>query len=78
MTNPRQPTRMQWTPDEMDRLERAVADGDRVQLSRRGTEYVVTPREIRSGDASDVLLATTYTGDDLEFALNELERFEVL
>lgn len=68
----------QWTPSEMERLERAIVEGDRVQLMRRGSEYVVTPREVVSGPTGDVLLATTYAGLDLEFALDELDAFDVI
>lgn len=69
---------MKWTPDAMDRLERAIVEGARVQLSRRGTEYVVVPREIRAGAGGDVLVATTYTSDRMDFALSEIDRFEVI
>lgn len=70
--------KVQWTPEEMDRLERAIVDGDRVQISRRGSEYVVVPREIVPGTTGDVLRARTYTGDELEFALDELDSFDVI
>lgn len=70
--------RHQWTPAEMDRLERAIVEGDRVQISRRGTQFVVVPREVLPGDTGDVLIATTYSGDELEFALHELEWFDVI
>lgn len=62
----------------MDRLERAIVEGDRVQITRRGSEYVVVPREVVPGAAGDVLIATTYTGVELEFALNELDSFDVI
>lgn len=76
--SPGERARVQWTPEEMDRLERAIVEGDRVQLSRRGSEYVVVPREIVPGSAGDVLRARTYTGDELEFPLHELEAFDVI
>jgi hypothetical protein len=69
---------MDWSPDEMDRLERAIVDGSRVQLTRRGTEYVVIPREIRSNGPIDTLVGITSTGDELSFSLPELENFVVL
>ena len=69
---------MNWTPDRMDRLERAIVEESRVQISRRGTLYVVVPREIRSEGPSEVLVGTSYTGDDLRFALDEIEAFEVI
>jgi hypothetical protein len=69
---------MDWSPDDMDRLERAIVDGCRVQLTRRGTEYVVVPREIRSNGPIDTLVGITSTGDELSFSLPELEHFVVL
>ena len=69
---------LQWTPDAMDRLERAIVEGPRVQLSRRGTVYMVVPREIRSRGPSEVLLGTTNAGHDLAFALDEIEHFDVI
>jgi hypothetical protein len=67
-----------FSPAEIDRLERAIVEEARVQLSRRGTEYVVIPRELRSEGGREILIATTTTGDDLEFALDEVERLEIL
>ena len=67
-----------WSPDEMDRLERAIIEGARVQLSRRGTIYMIVPREIRSRGSTELLVGTTNAGDELSFALDEIERFEVL
>lgn len=67
-----------WTPDEMDRLERAIAEGSRIQVMRRGTEYVLVPRGLRSEPSTDVLLATSTTGDELSFSLDEIERFAVI
>lgn len=69
---------MDWTPDDMERLERAIVDGFRVQLTRRGTEYVVIPTEIRSNGPVDTLVGTTSTGDELTFVLPELDEFVVL
>ena len=69
---------MDWSPYEMDNLERAIVDGNRVQLTRRGTEYVVTPREIRSTGPVDTLVGITSTGDELTFPLPEVDVFVVL
>jgi hypothetical protein len=69
---------MNWTPDRMDRLERAIVDESRVQISRRGTLYVVVPRALRSEGGAEVLVGSSYTGDDLRFALDEIESFEVI
>ena len=69
---------MDWSPDEMESLERAIIDGNRVQLTRRGTEYVVLPHEIRSDGTLDTLVGVTSTGDELTFTLVEIDRFVVL
>ena len=69
---------MDWSPDAMDRLERAIVEGTRVQLTRRGTEYVVVPKEIRSNGPIDTLVGLTSTGDELSFTLPEIDEFVVL
>jgi hypothetical protein len=70
--------RHSWGPEEMDRLERAIVEEARVQLTRRGTEYIVIPREIRSQGSQETLIGTTNTGDDLSFRLDEIDTFTVL
>lgn len=62
----------------MDRLERAIVEGARVQLVRRGTEYVVVPRGIVSRGPEEALVGTSNSGDDLEFTLDEIEDFDVI
>ncbi len=52
---------MRWRPQDLDRLERAIDEGARVQLARRGTEYVIQPRELRIEGATEVILAGTPT-----------------
>lgn len=69
---------MKWSPDAVDRLERAIVEGARVQLWRRGTEYMVVPHEIRSRGSDDELVGTTNAGDELTFPFDEIERFEVV
>lgn len=69
---------MDWSPNQMDSLERAIVEGFRVQLTRRGTEYVVVPREIRSTGPIDTLVGLTSTGDELSFPLPEVDEFVVL
>lgn len=67
-----------WSPAEMDRLERAIVEGARVQLSRRGTVYIVIPHEIRPRGPSEVLIGTTNAGEHASFALDEIEHFDVI
>ena len=69
---------MEWSPDTMDRLERAIVEGTRIQLTRRGTEFVVVPREIRSSGPVDSLVGLTSTGDELTFSHPEIDDFVVL
>ena len=69
---------MDWSPDRMDSLERAIVDGSRVQLTRRGTEYVVVPTTIRATGPVDELVGLTSTGDELTFLLPEIDAFAVL
>jgi hypothetical protein len=68
---------MDWSPDDLDSLERAIVDGSRVQLTRRGTEYIVIPTSIRSSGSVDELIGTTSTGDRLKFPLPEIDDFAV-
>ena len=70
---------MRWKPQDLDRLERAIDEGARIQLSRRGTEYVILPRELRSEGATEVIVAVhPNTGDEMRFALDEIDGFSVL
>ncbi len=69
---------MHWRPDDLDRLERAITERDRIRISRRGTEYILVPRSLHSDGAREVLVATTILGDDLQFHLDEVDHFQVL
>lgn len=67
-----------WGPEDLDRLERAIAEGARIHLVRRGTDYSLRPRSLRSEGATEVLVAThTLTGEDLEFRLDEVQEWVV-
>jgi len=68
-----------WSPDQIDLLERAIVRGWRVQLMRRGTDFSVIPRSLRSVGAVEVLTAThTTTGDELEFRLDDIDEWDVM
>ncbi|MDQ3604634.1 MAG: hypothetical protein M3418_00360 [Gemmatimonadota bacterium] len=69
---------MSWNPEEMERLERAIVEGSRIWITRRGTEYVLLPRSVGTEGSSEVLTATTTLGDDLQFRLDEIEAWEVI
>ena len=58
-------------------LERAIADGHRIMVARRGTEFVVIPlrlRQVAGREAIDSLHPTT--GDQLTLYLDELDLIE--
>ncbi len=69
---------MSWSPEEMERLERAIVEGARIWITRRGTEYVLLPRSLGAEGSREVLTATTTLGDDLRFRLDEIEQWEVI
>ncbi len=70
---------MRWRPQDLDRLERAIDEGARIQLSRRGTEYVIQARELRSEGTSEVIVAVhPTTGEEMRFALDEIDDFAVI
>ncbi|MFZ5623798.1 MAG: hypothetical protein ACOY71_05115 [Gemmatimonadota bacterium] len=63
----------------MDQLERAVRDGRRVALHRRGTEYVVVAEAIKAHGGREALLGRLpMTGEQLVFVLDDVDAFEVL
>ena len=63
----------------MDQLERAVRDGLRVALTRRGTEYVVTALRITTVDRREALLGRLpMTGEELAFRLDQIDAFQVI
>lgn len=70
---------MRWTPEQMDRLETAARRGLRVTLVRRGTEYVVTARQVTSRGRKEVFVGwLPMTGEELVFAIEEIDHFEVI
>jgi len=68
-----------WTPDALDRLERAIDDGERVRLRRRGAEMVLLPDRLRHDYGGEILVARHVgTGDQVEVPLDEVEWFAVI
>lgn len=62
---------------EYDRLERAITDGRRLALRRRGTEYLVIPERLRLRDGREQI--TTHhptTGARMELWVDELDSVE--
>ena len=68
------------TPDQYDRLERAISDGRRIAITRRGaSELVVVPRALRIAGAREVLDVThPTTGERLSLYMDELDAVEVV
>ena len=70
---------VRWTADRMDQLEHAAREGQRVALSRRGTEYVVLALRVTSADQHDVLIGRLpMTGEELAFRLDQIDSFQVI
>ena len=69
----------QLTHEEYDRLERAVSRGERIVVSRRGTEYVILPLTLVQRHGREVIEARNpTTGDELTLYLDELDSVEVV
>ncbi len=70
---------VRWTPTRMAELERAVEHGQRVALTRRGSEYVVVARRLRTYSRVDILVGwLPMTGETIDFELTEIDSFDVL
>jgi len=67
------------TPERLRELERAVETGARVEVYRRGTEFVVVAEALEQRGAEEVLRGRhVHTGEPLTFALSEVERADVV
>jgi hypothetical protein len=70
---------VRWTADRMDQLESAARRGQRVALSRRGTEYIVVALRVTTEDQHEVLIGRLpMTGEDLTFRLDQIDSFQVV
>lgn len=62
-----------------DRLERAISDGTRLQLYRRGTEFLVIPERLRLQGGRELIVARhPSTGSLLEIYIDELDAVEIV
>ena len=69
----------QLTHQQYEQLERAVTDGRRIAVHRRGTEYVVVPSRIAIRNGREVIEARNpTTGDHLTLYLDEVDAIEVV
>ena len=76
---PRRPRITHLTSAQYDALERAIADGRRLSVWRRGTEFVVVVDRLRLNDGREALEAHhPTTGERLTLFIDELEGIEVV
>jgi hypothetical protein len=70
---------MQLTTRQYNLLERAVTDGLRIAVYRRGSEYVVRPESLglRAGREA-IETVQPATGDRMTIYLDEIDGFEVV
>ncbi len=70
---------MQPTTAQYDLLERAIIDGARLMIMRRGTEYVVIPERLRVESGREVIIARhPSTGHRLELIIDEIDTMEAV
>lgn len=70
---------MQPTTAQYDLLERAIIDGTRLMIMRRGTEYVVIPERLRVDSGREVIVARhPSTGHRLELIIDEIDTIEAV
>lgn len=70
---------MQLTHEQYDALERAIADGRRIAVWRRGTEYVVVPLRLRLVDGREEIGARhPTTGEEIVLRLDEVDEVQVI
>lgn len=68
---------MQLTTSQYDLLERAIVDGSRITIMRRGTEYLVIPERLRLEGGREIVIARhPSTGHRLELVLDEIDSLE--
>jgi hypothetical protein len=69
----------QLSVKEYDQLERAVRDARRITVSRRGTEYIIVPLNIRMRSGKEAIEARNpTTGDDMVIFIDDIDSFAVL
>jgi hypothetical protein len=70
---------MQPTTAQYDILERAIIDGSRLTIMRRGTEYVVIPERLRLEEGREIIMARhPSTGHHLELIIDEIDSMEAV
>ena len=67
------------THQQYDQLERAILDGRRISVYRRGTEYIVVPERLRvAGGREAVEALHPTTGERITLYLDEVDSIEVV
>ena len=70
---------MPLTVAQYDALERAILDGTRIAVMRRGTEFIVIAERLVLRDGRETIVARhPTTGAPLELRLDDCERIEVI
>jgi hypothetical protein len=76
---PRRPKVTQLNSDQYDALERAITNGRRLSVWRRGTEFLIIVDRLRVSGGREALEAHhPTTGDKLTLYIDELEGIEVI
>ena len=71
--------RFRWTPDRMAQLEHAIQHRKRVILRRRGNEHIVVAMSLQQSRGREALSGlVAMTGEEILFALEDLDAFQVL
>ncbi|HYD53479.1 MAG TPA: hypothetical protein VEA99_12660 [Gemmatimonadaceae bacterium] len=69
----------QLSTKQYDALERAISEGQRIAVMRRGTEYIVVPERLRlTGGRESLEARNPTTGDHLALQLDEIDSIEVV
>jgi hypothetical protein len=69
----------QLTHDQYDELEHAIANGVRIAVWRRGTEFIVIPQRLRLADGREAIEAMhPTTGHELTLFVDEVDAIEVV
>jgi hypothetical protein len=69
----------QLTHDQYDALERAISNGIRIAVWRRGTEFIVVPRRLRLTEGREAIEAIhPTTGHQLTLYIDEVDAIEVV
>ncbi len=69
----------QLTTRQYDELEQAVSYGQRIAVYRRGTEYILVPRRLRTRGGRELIEAINpTTGDEMALYIEDIESIEVV